>query len=197
MANKPRGYGFSAEAAKKIDSKYDPTKEEEARKWIDTVLGESIFGENGGVDTVHQTLKDGQVLCRLANRLGGNLKINQQKMPFKQMENIGNFLSFIENKLGVAKNDLFQTVDLYEKSNMWNVICCIHAVGRRAYSLGKDVPQLGPKESTKNPRQFTERQLNEGKTIINSFQMGPAAKNVATASGQSFGRQRQIINDNK
>ncbi|EDO46658.1 predicted protein, partial [Nematostella vectensis] len=166
MANKPRGYGFSAEAAKKIDSKYDPTKEEEARKWIDTVLGESIFGENGGVDTVHQTLKDGQVLCRLANRLGGDLKINQQKMPFKQMENIGNFLSFIENNLGVAKNDLFQTVDLYEKSNMWNVICCIHAVGRRAAAKGLDVPVLGPKEADANPRQFSEEQLRAGEGIL-------------------------------
>ena len=33
------------------------------------------------------------------------------------MENIGNFLTVAES-LGVAKNDLFQTVDLYEAQNV-------------------------------------------------------------------------------
>jgi hypothetical protein len=33
------------------------------------------------------------------------------------MENIGNFLAAAES-LGVAKNDLFQTVDLYEAQNI-------------------------------------------------------------------------------
>ena len=37
------------------------------------------------------------------------------------MENIGNFLGVAET-LGVAKNDLFQTVDLYEGQNIPQVI---------------------------------------------------------------------------
>ena len=38
-----------------------------------------------------------------------------------QMENIGKYLKFCEEQLGVPKGDQFQTVDLYEKQNMANV----------------------------------------------------------------------------
>ena len=38
-------------------------------------------------------------------------------MTFKEMENIGNFLAACE-KIGCVKNDLFQTVDLYEGQNV-------------------------------------------------------------------------------
>ena len=38
-----------------------------------------------------------------------------------QMENIGKYLTFCEEQLGVPKGDQFQTVDLYEKQNMANV----------------------------------------------------------------------------
>ena len=37
------------------------------------------------------------------------------------MENIGKYLTFCEEQLGVPKGDQFQTVDLYEKQNMANV----------------------------------------------------------------------------
>ena len=37
------------------------------------------------------------------------------------MENIGKYLKFCEEQLGVPKGDQFQTVDLYEKQNMANV----------------------------------------------------------------------------
>ena len=37
------------------------------------------------------------------------------------MENIGKYLKFCEEQLGVQKGDQFQTVDLYEKQNMANV----------------------------------------------------------------------------
>ncbi|KAK3739020.1 hypothetical protein QZH41_010478, partial [Actinostola sp. cb2023] len=103
-----------------IDSKYNLEKEAEVRDWIECVIGEEIFEGKSGADCVQQTLKDGKVLCRLANTLGANIKINQQKMPFKQMENISYFLEFCGDTVGVAKYDLFQTVDLYEKRNMWN-----------------------------------------------------------------------------
>ena len=46
------------------------------------------------------------------------------------MENIGHFLNAAE-ELGCNKTDLFQTVDLYEKTNMWQVVCGIHAFGRK------------------------------------------------------------------
>lgn len=57
-------------------------------------------------------------------------KLNTSKMPFLQMENISNFLEACE-KLGVSKTDLFQTVDLYDKMNMVQVVNCIYALGRK------------------------------------------------------------------
>ena len=43
------------------------------------------------------------------------------------MENISNFLKVAES-LGVAKADLFQTVDLYEAQNIPLVIYCVFLV---------------------------------------------------------------------
>lgn len=46
------------------------------------------------------------------------------------MENISNFLTFATN-YGVPSSDSFQTVDLFEKQNMTQVIFTITAVGRK------------------------------------------------------------------
>ena len=56
---------------------------------------------------------------RLINKLqpGSVTKINTGKMAFKLMENISNFLD-AATRYGVAKTDLFQTVDLYEAENI-------------------------------------------------------------------------------
>ena len=46
------------------------------------------------------------------------------------MENIGNFLSACES-YGLKKDDMFQTVDLYEDQNIVQVLICISALGRK------------------------------------------------------------------
>jgi len=78
------------------------------------------------------------LLFRLADQImgAGSAKINKMKVPFKQMENINNFLSACE-KYGLSKTDLFQTVDLYEKQNMWQVILCLYALGRKVSSRSR------------------------------------------------------------
>jgi hypothetical protein len=47
----------------------------------------------------HEALKDGVYLCKLINTIqpGSVKKVNTTKMAFKQMENIGNFLTGCEN----------------------------------------------------------------------------------------------------
>ena len=75
------------------------------------------------------------VLLYFINRLattvtGKTIKYNTSKMAFKMMENIGFFLEAIGG-YGVAQNDSFQTVDLYEKTNMVQVVNTIHAFGRK------------------------------------------------------------------
>ncbi|KXJ17071.1 muscle-specific protein 20 isoform X2 [Exaiptasia diaphana] len=195
MASRPRGYGMSAQAARKLAEKYDSQQEEEARVWIEAVLGDKVFGDAQGPEEVQRVLKDGKILARLAIALGAKIKVNEQNMPFKQMENISNFLKHADD-LGVASSDLFQTADLYDNQNMGAVVSCIHAVGRKSNSKGLPVPQLGPKEAEANPREFTEEQLRASEGFIGA-QAGPGKDQVASQAGDHYGRGRQITDSYK
>ncbi|KAK2142835.1 hypothetical protein LSH36_908g01053 [Paralvinella palmiformis] len=186
MANRPRGYGLTAEIKNKMASKYDEDMEREARDWMEAVVGEPLKN----MSCFHLRVQMFWFLSskRLANILRPPVKFNTSGLAFKQMENIGKFLDACE-KYGLMKTDLFQTVDLYEAQNMWQVVLCIHALGRKAQVNGFDGPALGPKEAQKNVREFTEGQLRAGEGII-GLQAG--TNKVASQSGMSFGTQRHI-----
>jgi len=163
MANRPTGYGFTAETTKKIDLKYDAESEREAVDWINACMGgkEVAYGK----DNVQNTLKDGVILCKLMNTLkpGAIGKIHPaESNSFKHMENISNFLTAAEN-YGCHRGDLFQSVYLQDGQNMPAVIGGIHALGRRAQLNGFQGPTLGPKEAQANPREFSEEQLRHGR----------------------------------
>lgn len=81
-------------------------------------------------DNFQASLKDGVLLATAMNAIlekaaddstyGQSIKIKggkPPKMPFQQMELIGQFLSKME-KLGVPSHDRFLTVDLYENKDM-------------------------------------------------------------------------------
>ncbi|KAI8814312.1 calponin homology domain-containing protein [Cladochytrium replicatum] len=178
-------YGIDKELQAKAAAKYDPTREREAREWIEAVTGEKFRKEG-----FHESLKDGVLLVKLANRvINSNYKPNVSTMPFKQMENINNFLSALD-KLGVPKTDCFQTVDLFENKNPNQVVDTIFAFSRHACKHGFDGPILGPKLADKREVQFSEEQLSQGKNII-GLQMGFTGG--ANASGVSYGGRRQIM----
>lgn len=194
MSSRPYGYGLTAETRSKISSKYSADLEHQAIIWIESVLDEEVFEGAIGPKEVQNALRDGKILCRLINALNPYskpVKFNDKPklMPFKMMENIGLFLSACE-EFGCSKIDLFQTSDLYDNQNMHQVICAIHALGRRAQANGWDGPTLGPKESQKNVREFSEDQLKAGQTII-GLQMG--SNKGANASGVNYGRARDIL----
>ncbi len=193
MSSRPAGYGLTAETRSKINSKYSLEAEQEATTWIESVLQDNVFNGTSGAKEVHLALKDGRILCRLINTLNpsNTIKFNNKEklMPFKMMENIGLFLSACE-KYGIKAADLFQTADLYDNQNMHQVILSIHALGRRAQVNGFEGPVLGPKESAKNERVFTEEQLKAGQGII-GLQMG--SNKGATASGINYGKSRDIL----
>ena len=60
-------------------------------------------------------IKNGQVLCQLANAIkpGVIKKVNDSEVKFKQMENISNFIK-AAIELGVNDRNCFETLDLYE-----------------------------------------------------------------------------------
>jgi len=198
MATRPKGFGMTAELANKKAAKFDVDLANEALGWIVDVLHTGNKADQadkiGMVSTqkdVQSPLKDGVVLCHLINviRPGSVSRINDSKMAFKQMENIGKFLDGCE-KLGINKIDLFQTVDLYEGQNIPQVINGIFALGRKARKIGYNGPSLGPEEASENRREFTEEQLRAGEAVI-GLQAG--SNKGASQAGQNFGKTRAII----
>eukprot|EP00794_Sanderia_malayensis_P005249 gene5249-5913_t len=191
MADRPKGHGLTAEIKDKLEAKYDLNLAKQAMCWIEAVLGERLFAGDYSSEAVHEKLKDGVVLCKLINKIqpGCVPKINSSKMAFKMMENIGNYIEACFT-YGLHKADMFQTVDLYEKQNMPQVIDAVHALGRKAGKKGFRGPSLGPKEASENKREFTEQQRRAGDGVI-GLQAG--YNKGASQSGQNFGKTRAII----
>ncbi|BFZ54440.1 calponin [Savitreella phatthalungensis] len=162
---------FDRDLRRKEQAKYDERFDsmcEEARAWLQEVLGRSVEGD------LIDSLRDGSILCEVCNVIiPGSVRGRKSGMPFVQMENIGMFLSFARDKLGIPAHDMFQTVDLYERKNTYQVIQCIHTLSRYAQTkAGLEVRGLGPKMSTSNSRDFTKEQLAEARNTVNTFQYG-------------------------
>lgn len=187
MADRPDGYGMTAELKQKQSSKYDSNLEREARDWLVSVVGEPFPS-----GTFHEALKDGVYLCKAINKLSPNSvrKINTGKMAFKMMENIGNFLTAAD-KYGLPKSDTFQTVDLYEAQNMVQVVTAIHALGRVAGKKGYSGKALGPKEAQKNVRYHDPQQQKQASQSVIGLQMG-TNRGASQAGMTPYGQQRQI-----
>jgi len=171
MANHGPSYGLDADLAAKRAASFDSKLESEAVAWIEAVTGQTNLGTG---DTLAASLKDGVIICEFANKIKPNAvsKINKGKMPFTQMENIGNYLKFAQS-LGVKPSDMFQTVDLFENKNMNQVVNHFHALGRAVQKLpGYNGPTIGVKESEKHVVDFTDEQLNAGQAQLGLLQTG-------------------------
>lgn len=179
--------GFAAEAHAKIMSKYNEDHAREVMEWINALTGEPS-NTSGDPENVYQHLRDGTLLCKLANVMqpGTIKRVQQSQMAFKCMENINSFLD-AARAFGVPSQELFQTVDLWEKQNLNAVIICLQALGRKASKYGQC--SIGPKEADKNERDFTEEQLRAGDTII-GLQAG--SNKGANQSGLNFGNTRHM-----
>jgi len=198
MANRPKGFGLTAELQRKKEAKFDAELSEEVFEWMREVFEDA--GDTASTDTlprhiqssadVHKALKDGIILCKLVNiiKSGSVKKINGSSGVFKEMENINQFLKACED-LGCKKLDLFQTVDCHEAGNIPQVINGIIALGRKAQAHYSG-PALGPAESQENKREFSEEQLRAGEGII-GLQAG--SNKGASQAGQNFGKTRAII----
>ncbi|CCG82006.1 Transgelin [Taphrina deformans PYCC 5710] len=166
---------FDRDLRAKEKAKYDDRyreMESDARSWLEEVLERSLSA-GPGVDLC-ETLRDGTVLCELANKIApGSTRSKRSAMPFVQMENIASFLAFCTTRLHVPQHDLFQTVDLFEAKNRFQVVSAIHTVSRYAVQQGHlHARFLGPKMATSTNRDFTDQQLRDAKNTVNTFQYG-------------------------
>ncbi|XP_014209280.1 muscle-specific protein 20 [Copidosoma floridanum] len=170
----------------KILAKRDPQQEKEAQEWIEAIIGRKFSSP------FEDYLRDGQVLCELINKIqpGCISKINTSGGEFKMMENINKFQKAIKD-YGVPDIDVFQTVELWEKKDIGQVITTLFALGRETFRHSDwKGPYLGPKPADECKREFTEEQLKAGQTMI-GLQAG--SNKGATQSGQNMGASRKIL----
>ena len=94
---------------------------------------ESVTGEAVGDGPFGETLKNGQLLVKLINKIkvGSVKKMETSGLAFKQMENISNFLRACR-AVGVEEYEVFETVDLYEEKDLSVVVDCLYALSRTA-----------------------------------------------------------------
>jgi len=168
--------------------KRDAELETQALDWIEGNLGEPLDRKK----PYDELLKDGIILCKLANKLmpGCIKKIDTKGGGFALMQNIERFQAAAK-KWGVPVNEVFQTVDLWEKKNIPGVTMCIHSMARQAQQHPEYTgPHLGPKMAEENKREFTEAQLLEAKNTV-SLQYG--SNKGANQSGINMGKGRSIM----
>ncbi|KAF7682801.1 Myophilin [Astathelohania contejeani] len=131
--------------------------------WISELTGEQILSDN-----IYEILRDGVLLCKIANIISPNsCKYTNSKLPFKHMENISNFLNFASKIVGVPSHELFQTIDLVEGKNIKSVITCLYSLSRNAQKKGIfSGPFIGPKLSEKQTYEFSEEVLLKANATI-------------------------------
>jgi len=83
--------------------------ERKACVWIEQMTGEKVLN-------IADDLKNGIILCKLANRIKHGIipKINMKSQTMLELENIKMYLKAM-TKLGVPQSDLFAPHDLYDK----------------------------------------------------------------------------------
>ena len=123
------GHGMDAELATKQQAKLATmgSLEADVVGWV-----QSKTGSQKGGQSLAAWLKDGQVLCALANGIqaGSVKRVETSSMPFKQRENVANFLQ-AARKLGVRDGDCFETADLYDEKDLGGVIQCLETLKRQ------------------------------------------------------------------
>jgi len=111
---------------------FNPERERKGREWLEAVL-ETKFEE----PTLAEALKSGVRLCQALNKVYPDAvrHINDSKVAFKQIENIGNYLKACRT-LGINKSLIFETADLFESRNLTIVIDNVYELARLGSNKG-------------------------------------------------------------
>ncbi|QWW22966.1 hypothetical protein CA7LBN_001767 [Candidozyma auris] len=131
------------------DGKYKKS-EKELKDWIYKTLHVSSERRKEFDDhnqDLLDILKDGEFLCRLGDLAlpgGPTKKYKNSRMPFVQMENISFFLQTCEH-IGVPHEETFQTVDLFERNDPYQVIITLISFSRKANERNPEIEVIGPK----------------------------------------------------
>jgi hypothetical protein len=103
----------------KLEEKYDVSRAEKAKKWLEAVLKED-FKE----DTLQESLKSGVRLCKAFNVVypeDAIPKINNKDLVYMQRENLDMYVKACQ-AVGFNKSLVFDVADLYDGKNMTKVV---------------------------------------------------------------------------
>ena len=130
------GWGLSAAIEQKKAEQYAKLPESDVVEWVSSKAGGSWLKPSApGPEALAEWLRDGQVLCALANALEpGAYAVKPTKLPFKQMENISAFCRWAKAH-GVPGG--FETVDLFEAKDMVLVLQTLLNLGIKAGDISK------------------------------------------------------------
>ncbi|KAL7073834.1 hypothetical protein ACQ4LE_007435 [Meloidogyne hapla] len=151
MAYRSSASGLSVTVLAKQTNKYNPHEAELLLTWIKDLLG-GKFNTSGERENFHSVLKDGQVLCKLANEIQPDTIPNIHRprklvwvgetpltTRFACMENINSFVDWAR-KQGVSDHETFQSDDLFEARDLYSVCMTLHALGRVLEKRGMSHP---------------------------------------------------------
>lgn len=182
-------------------AKYNnPQLQKDVKNWILSVLGDKIDNQVFLNTDLLDSLKDGTILCLLVNTIFGDdsIKYKSSKLAFVQMENIEKFLTFCKIK-GVSQDELFQTIDLFEKNDPYQVLMSIQSFSR---IVNKNFPNkynfIGPNISRKHerpkiPNKPKHLMLGQGGVPWSSIEYGYMNGSNQTKEGVVFGSRRDIV----
>lgn len=174
---------------------------EEAVRAIKSWVFQSVLQEQEvPVESLLATLRDGTVLCRLANVLHGEdvpgetqlIAWKRSAMPFVQMDQIAQFLAFARS-YGVPEDELFQTVDLFEEKDPAIVYQTLKSLSRYANRKHPQrFPVLGPQLATRRPRPQVKQKPTHLQARWSTAEYGFMGGASQGSEGVVFGHRRDI-----
>lgn len=135
-------------------------------QWMGAVLEDRLDCDEGD-EALHALLRDGVLLCDVANRIRPGIvdRVVREETLTQTFQNAARFVQ-AARALGVPEDALIETNDLIGGSNMRQVRLCIYTLGRAAHHAdGYEGPTLGrplhgrkpqPPPSARRPSVSTE-----------------------------------------
>lgn len=179
--------GLDGDLAAKKAAKYDPEVEAQVVGWIEAVTGQSKGGASA-----HEWLKNGQVLCALANKVkpGAVANVNTMATPFKERENITFFQKAMRDA-GVPESQLFGTDDLYDANDLGTFMRSMVNYGGAVQSQPHANPSL-PKLGAAVSHNMHDAKRNVGhvsqQDAMQANMQVERPKNTGITSGADAGR---------
>ena len=129
--HRPRPGGLGGAILDKQASKFNEEEAQYILEWIKDLIKEDI-NTTGSRANFMETLKDGQILCKLLNAIkeGTIKKIMKPISNFNCMENINQF-STGARSFGVKDEETFQSVDLFEGRDLFSVCVTLQSLARK------------------------------------------------------------------